>query len=131
MSKKAAFCYKTEPLPSIGQGFGIKSIGKILSDKLLQKLITVDLADETTGIVMICNICGVLLKDITDNLVDGIVTFFAECIINGGQNTLHLLIGVVLHIKLLGSVDHSDTLLEIDVMLFQQILNTEYIILQL
>ena len=52
--------------------------------ELLQQLIAVELADQAAGIVVICDVSGVLRQEITDDLVDGVIAFFAECAIYRG-----------------------------------------------
>ena len=53
-------------------------IEEVVPDQLLEQLITVELADQAAGIVVIGDIGGVLRKQIADDLVDRVVTLFAE-----------------------------------------------------
>ena len=57
------------------------SIEQIVPHQLLQQLITIELADETSGVVIIRDIGRILRKKIANNLVDGIITLFAKGII--------------------------------------------------
>ena len=73
----------------------ISSVEQIVPDQFLQKIVPINFADQATGVVEVCDVCGVLREQITDNLVDGIVTFLAERTVNGCQNLLHFRCGIV------------------------------------
>ena len=75
--------------------------------ELLQQLIAVELADQAAGIVVICDVSGVLRQEITDDLVDGVIAFFAECAIYRGQDRFHFLTAVLRYHKFDGVVIHN------------------------
>ena len=47
-------------------------------DQLLKQLVTVELADQAAGIVVVGNVGRILGQEITDYLIDGVIPFFAE-----------------------------------------------------
>jgi hypothetical protein len=76
-------------------------------DQLLKQLVTVELADQAAGIVVVGNVGRILGQEITDYLIDGVIPFFAEGAIYGGQNALHFLTTVFRYHKLDGIVIHD------------------------
>ena len=52
--------------------------GQIAADQLLQKLVPIQLADHAAGIVVVGNVGGIFGQQITNDLVDGIVSLFAH-----------------------------------------------------
>ena len=68
---------------------------QILLNQNLQQLVTVDLADEGAGVVVVGNVSGILGEDVTNDLVDGIVALFLQCVINGGEDQADL--GIFIH----------------------------------
>ena len=76
-------------------------------DQLLKQLVTVELADQAAGSVVVGNVGRILRQEITDYLIDGVIPFFAEGAIYGGQNALHLLTTVFRYHKLDGIVIHD------------------------
>lgn len=67
------------------------SIEQIVSDQLLQKLVSVELADEAASVVVVCDIGRVFGEKIADDLVDGVVALFRQGTVDLGQSLLHFL----------------------------------------
>lgn len=61
---------------------------QIAYHKLTQKLVPVETADKTAGIVVVCYIGGVLRENIADYLVDGVIALYNKRVIDGGQDFL-------------------------------------------
>ena len=70
------------------------SIEKVMPNQLLKKLVTVELADEAASIIMIGDIGGILREDVAYDLIDGVVAFLCQAMINLSENLLHFF-GVV------------------------------------
>ena len=68
----------------------ILSDARIVSEKGTPKRIAVKLADERTGSLVIGDIGGILGDDIAHDLVDGIVSLFAESLVHSCKDLLHL-----------------------------------------
>ena len=90
---------------------GKPSISQITADQLLQQLVPIDLADKTAGIVVVGDVGRVLRQNIPYDLVDGIVTFFAESVINIGEDPLHLSFRIVRDLEFSCSVKQTSALL--------------------
>jgi hypothetical protein len=58
--------------------------------QILQKLIAINFADHTSGIIVVGNICGILREKITNNLVDRVIAFFIQSVENTPENTVHI-----------------------------------------
>lgn len=67
---------------------------QIVTNKLLQELITVELADEAASIIVIRDISGILREDETNDLIDGVVALLGEASIDLSENLLHLFVAV-------------------------------------
>ena len=76
-------------------------------DQLLKQFVSIELADQAAGIVIVGDVGGVFRQEITDYLIDGVIPFFAEGAIYGGQNGLHFLTAVFRYHKLDGIVIHD------------------------
>ena len=61
---------------------------------------------------MICDISGVFRKDVTDDLIDGIIAFFIQSIEYRTQNPAHILFVIAGNSKLNGIFCHGIDLLE-------------------
>jgi hypothetical protein len=79
--------------------------------KFLQQFITIQSADQASGVVVIGDIGGILGKQVTDDLVNGIVTFFAEGTVNGSEDFFHFLCIFIWNKELNGVVIHTAYLL--------------------
>ena len=55
---------------------------KIILDQRIQKLVTVDLADQRAGIAVACNIRGVFRKNIAHDLIDGVIALLTQRLVN-------------------------------------------------
>ena len=69
-------------------------IEEIVTHKLLQQFVTVELADEAASIIVICNVGRVFRKNVADNLIDRVISFFGEGTIDLRQNLLHFVAAV-------------------------------------
>ena len=68
--------------------------------QILQKLVTIQFADHASGIIVICDISGILSQQITHNLIDGIIALFVQSIEHASQNTSHVLLIIAGYCKL-------------------------------
>ena len=66
-----------------------------MPDQLLQQLVAVYLADEASGAFVVRDIGRVFGKQVTDDLIDGIVPFFTQRAVYGCEQCFHLLIGFI------------------------------------
>ena len=48
----------------------------VVNEQLMHKLVTVDAADKSAGVIVVCDIRRVLRQDVTDDLVDRVVALF-------------------------------------------------------
>jgi hypothetical protein len=90
---------------------GLLIFEQIATHQLLQKLIAVELADHTAGIVIVRNIGGIFREDISYDLVDGIVALFIQCVEHSPQNTVHIVFFVTGNCELDGIFRHETDLL--------------------
>ena len=60
------------------------------TDEFLQKLITVDTPNERACILMICNVSRVFAQDVTNDLIDGIIAFFFQSIVDRYEDLSHI-----------------------------------------
>lgn len=51
------------------------SVEEIVPHKLLKKLVAVQLADQTARVVVVGDVCRILGEQVTDDLVDRVITF--------------------------------------------------------
>ena len=72
--------------------------------QLLEQFVTVQLADQGPGTVVIGDVGGVLGEKVAHDLVDGIVTLLIQSILNSVQNTAHVLLLIIGDRKLNGGV---------------------------
>ena len=86
-------------------------IEKIVPHKLLKKLIAVKLTDEAASVIVIGDIGRILGKNITDDLIDGVVALFGEGTVDLGENLLHFLVGIYGYSKLNGIMIQNARLL--------------------
>jgi hypothetical protein len=62
---------------------------QIALDQRLHQFIPVQLADHASGIVVVGDIGGIFRKQITDDLINGIVTFFLQGVEHRAQDPAH------------------------------------------
>ena len=79
---------------------------QIPADQNLQQLVAVDFPDQGAGIVVVGDIGGVLGKDVAHDLVDGVISLFLQCPIDGGKDLVDLRVLVHGNFKLPGIVIH-------------------------
>lgn len=65
----------------------------------LQKFIPVDSSNQAAGIVVGGDIGRVFRKNIADDLIDRVVSFLSECIVNDGQSFFDFLFLVIMQRK--------------------------------
>ena len=68
---------------------------QIRFNKHLKKLVSVDVADKTSCVVVCCYVGGILGEDIAYDLVDGIIAFLTKSVINNGQIPLEFALSVL------------------------------------
>ena len=90
-------------------GFVSGLLSQIPPHQHLQQLITVDLADECAGTHVVGDIGGVLRQDITHDLVDGVITLFLQCLIDGGQDVVNFSVLFHRDTEFTGKIVHTDT----------------------
>jgi len=87
---------------------------EIIFDKLVEKLVAVDVTDECARIFVVGDIGRVLGKQISHNLINGVVSLFAERDIDLSQDLLGFDL-LVLHdgkgLGLSAVIEHNDLLL--------------------
>ena len=86
-------------------------IREVTANELLEQFISVETADLTAGAIVVRNVGRVLSQQITDDLVDGIVTFFGQCGMNAAKDLLHTFLIVGRNGELNGAVSHGLDLL--------------------
>ena len=86
-------------------------IREVTANELLEQFISVETADLTAGAIVVRNVGRVLSQQITDDLVDGIVTFFGQGIEYAPQNLAHTFLIVSGNCKLDGAFRHGVDLL--------------------
>ena len=80
-----------------------------MPNQLLKQLIAVYLADEAPGVVVVRDIRRVFGKQVTDDLIDGVIPLLLQCLIDCGQNVINLHILIVHNTEFAGIVIHTDT----------------------
>ena len=68
----------------------IQLLSQISPNQNLQQLIPVNFADQSTGVVVVGDIGGIFGQDVTHNLVDGVITFFFQCLVYRGEDLMDL-----------------------------------------
>ena len=63
---------------------------QIILQEHLQKLVTVDVADHTAGVFVVCDIAGVFGENVSHDLANGIVALFFKGAVDLGEDLLHL-----------------------------------------
>lgn len=75
---------KKPPLPE-------QLIKQVMPDDFLKELITVKLADEAASVIVVGNIGWILREKVSDNLIDGIVSFLCQRMIDFRKRLFHFL----------------------------------------
>ena len=70
--------------------YGLLLIKQIALDQLLEELVPVQLTNHGAGVVVICNIGGIFGQKVPYDLIDGVVTLFAEGVENRTENPMHV-----------------------------------------
>ena len=70
--------------------YGLLLIKQIALDELLEELVPVQLTNHGAGVVVICNIGGIFGQKVPYDLIDGVVTLFAEGVENRTENPMHV-----------------------------------------
>ena len=89
----------------------LASIKKFFASLTLQKLVPVQFADHAAGIVVIGDIGRVLCQQVTDDLVDRVVTFFVQGVGHTPEDTVHILFVITGNRELDGVFRHGIDLL--------------------
>ena len=71
---------------------GLFFVKQIAPDQLLQKLITIQLTNHSTGIVVVGDIGGIFRKQVADDLIDGVIAFFIQGVEYIPENLAHILL---------------------------------------
>ena len=88
---------------------------QITVNQILQKLIAVQLTNHASGIIVVCDICGIFGQKIAYDLVDGIITLFIQSIEHITKNSSHILLIIAGYCKFNGAAfRHGNDLLPID-----------------
>ena len=58
------------------------AVADIITHKGLQQIVAVNAANQRTGVLVSSDISRVLRKNIADQLVDGVIAFFLECVVH-------------------------------------------------
>ena len=69
--------------------------------------ITIQLADQRAGVLMVRDIAGVLRQDVAHDLIDGIIALILQRGINGRQDMADLRVLFLRHVKLAGKFFHG------------------------
>jgi len=77
-----------------------KSVIQVRFDEHVQQIVAVKPSDKSAGVVVVCNICRVLGKNIADYLVYRVVALFLKCVINCGKDLFHFGFLVIFYGKL-------------------------------
>ena len=87
-NKTRGFCRGKSLLAWVGQG-QLLAAEEIVLHQFLQQLVSIQLADHAAGIVVVGDIGGIFRKQITDDLINGIVTFFLQGVEHRAQDPAH------------------------------------------
>ena len=90
-------------------GFVSGLLSQIPPHQHLQQLITVDLADECAGTHVVGDIGGIFGENITNDLIDGVIAFFLQCLIDGGQDVVNFSVLFHRDTEFTGKIVHTDT----------------------
>jgi hypothetical protein len=78
-------------------------VEQVAVNQILQQFITVQLANHTSCIIVIGDVSGVFCKQITHDLIDGVVALFIQSIEYATQNCAHILLIIAGYGKLNGT----------------------------
>ena len=73
---------------------------QIATNQFLQKLITVNLTNIAAGIIVIGDIGGIFCKQVTYDLVDGVVALFVQSIKDATEDSMHIFLFIAGYSKL-------------------------------
>ena len=66
----------------------------VVNEQLMHKLVTVDAADKSAGIIVVCDIRRVLRQNIAHELIYGVVALDFKRVLHGRQYFSHLCLAV-------------------------------------
>ena len=89
--------------------FDFLLLAEIAAHERLQQFVAIQLADQRAGVVVVGDIGGILREDVADDLIDGVIPLFLQCLIDCGQNVINLHILIVHNTEFAGLVIHTDT----------------------
>jgi hypothetical protein len=75
---------------------------QIAVNQILEQLITVQLANHTSSVLVVSDVGGVFCQKITNNLVNGIITLFIQSIEHIPQNSPHIFLIIAGYCELYG-----------------------------
>ena len=84
-------------------------LAQIAFHQHLQQLIAVDLTDQGTGVVMICDVSGILGQNVTHDLIDRVIAFFLQSMIDRRHDLLDFFIFFLIDVELTCQIYHIDT----------------------
>jgi hypothetical protein len=122
---RGGFC-KTEGSMKLKEAFAVAkascgiSLGQIAPNQFLQQLITIQLADHAACIVVVGDIGGILGQQISDDLVDRVVTLFPQSIEHSPEDAAHIVFVVTGDCELNGIFRHGFDLLMVDTGIISQ-----------
>jgi hypothetical protein len=79
-------------------------VKQIALHQLLEQFIPVQFADHAPGTVVIGDVCGILGEKVTDDLVNGVVTLFAQSVEYITKNSAHIFFVIAGNSKLNGVI---------------------------
>ena len=69
-----------------------KGSGQIAANQLLKKLVPIQLADHTAGVVVIGDVGGILGQQVAHDLVHGVVALFLQGVEHRAQDPAHIVL---------------------------------------
>ena len=90
---------------------GLFVVCQILPHQLLHQLIPVQLADAAAGVVVVGDIGGVFGKQVSDDLIDGVVSFLVQSIEHTPECTAHIFFVIAGDCEFYGFFRHGFDLL--------------------
>ena len=84
----------------------IQLLFEIFAYQHLQQFITIDFTNHRTCVIVIGNVGGILGEDVTNNLIDGIISLLLQSLIDGGEDQADLGIFVYCDFKFTGKIIH-------------------------
>ena len=75
----------------------------------LQQFIAINLANQRARMIVVGDISGIFGQNVADDLVDWIVAFFFQCMIDRRHNRLDLFVFLLIDIKLTCQIYHTDS----------------------